>query len=55
MAGDLVYELVAFGMPAGRFAAVAAAAEAATRSGRMPKEADTRLREARLAALPCVG
>jgi hypothetical protein len=55
MAGDLAYELVAFGMPAGRFAAVAAAAEAATRAGQMPKEADTRLREASLATLPCVG
>ena len=54
MAGDLAYELVAFGMPAGRFAAVAAAAEAATRAGEMPKQADTRLREARLAAPPCV-
>lgn len=55
MAGDLAYELVAFGMPAGRFAAVATAAEAATRAGQMPKEVDARLHEARLAALPCVG
>lgn len=54
-AGDLAYELVAFGMPAGRFAAVAAAAEAATRAGLMPKDADTRLREASLRAPPCLG
>lgn len=53
--GDLAYELVAFGMPGGRFAAVAAAAEAATRAGRMPRDADTRLREASLKAPPCVG
>lgn len=54
-AGDLTYELVAFGMPAGRFAAVAAAAVEATRAGRMPHEADTRLREASLSAPPCAG
>ena len=41
--------------PPGGFAAVAAAAEAATRAGQMPKEVDARLHEARLAALPCVG
>ena len=55
VAGDLAYELVAFGMPARRFAAVAAAAEAATRAGEMPREADIRLREASRAAPPCVG
>jgi hypothetical protein len=55
MAGDLAYELVAFGMPAGRFAAVAAAAEAATRAGHMPTDADARLREASLKAPPCTG
>ena len=53
-AGDLAYELVAFGMPAGRFTAVAAAAEAATRAGAMP-ENTTRLREASLSAPPCTG
>lgn len=53
--GDLAYELVAFGMPASRFAAVVSAAEAATRAGRMPHDADRRLREASLAAPPCAG
>lgn len=53
--GDLTYELVAFGMPAGRFLAVASAAMDATRAGRMPNEADTRLREASLSAPPCTG
>ena len=52
---DLSYELVAFGMPAGRFAAVSAAAEAATRAGAMPGSAATRLREASLQAPPCTG
>ncbi|MDO8874536.1 MAG: hypothetical protein Q8M24_19505 [Pseudolabrys sp.] len=54
-AGDLAYELVAFGMPSGRFAAVAAAAEAATRAGVLPDNAATRLREASLSAPPCTG
>lgn len=54
-AGDLAYELVAFGMPGGRFTAVAAAAEAATRAGAMPGNAATRLREASLSAPPCTG
>lgn len=53
--GDLAYELVAFGMPASRFAAVVDAAAAATRAGKMPPNADTRLREASLAAPPCTG
>jgi anti-sigma factor RsiW len=53
-AGDLAYELVAFGMPAARFAAVAAAAQTATR-GPIPKDADRRLREANLQAPPCTG
>lgn len=52
-AGELAYELVAFGMPAGRFDAVAAAAQAATRGGQ--REMETRLREASLAAPPCTG
>lgn len=54
-AGTLAYELAAFGMPAGRFAAVAEAAEAATRAGQMPRDADSRLRQASLQAPPCVG
>lgn len=54
-AGDLAYELVAFGMPGGRFTAVAAAAEAATRAGVMPDNAATRLRKASLSAPPCMG
>ncbi|MFN3658341.1 MAG: hypothetical protein ACK4UO_13905 [Pseudolabrys sp.] len=53
-AGDLAYELVAFGMPAARFAAVAVAAQAATR-GPIPQDADRRLREASLQAPPCTG
>jgi len=53
--GELGYELVAFGMPAARFAAVAGAAEAAARAGRLPDHAGGRLREASRAAPPCVG
>lgn len=52
---ELGYELVAFGMPAARFAIVAGAAEAATRLGRLPSQTDRGLREARNAAPPCVG
>jgi len=55
IAGDLAYELVAFGMPDGRFAAVAVAAESATRAGRLPADADQRLRHASLQAPPCLG
>jgi len=55
VAGDLAYELVAFGMPDGRFAAVAVAAESATRAGRLPADADHRLRHASLQAPPCLG
>ena len=40
---DLAYELVAFGMPVGRFDAVAAAAEAAAPAGAMPGSAATAL------------
>jgi hypothetical protein len=50
---DLVYQLIAFGMPAERFAAVAEAAERATRGG-SPGGADRRLREARVSAPPCL-
>lgn len=53
--GDLAYELVAFGMPVSRFAAVATAVEASTRAGQMPQDANGRLREASLAAPPCTG
>ncbi len=45
----------AFGMPGGRFRAVAAAAEAATGAGVLPNNAATRLREASLSAPPCTG
>lgn len=55
IAGDLAYELVAFGMPAGRFRVVAEAAEAATRAGLMPADSSGRLREASLKAPPCLG
>jgi len=54
-AGDLAYELVAFGMPEGRFAAVTVAAQAATRAGQVPRDDGTRLREASLKAPPCLG
>jgi anti-sigma factor RsiW len=52
-AGGLSYELVAFGMPAARFAAVAAAAQAGA-GGNRP-DTETRLREASLQAPPCTG
>lgn len=52
--GDLAYELVAYGMPADRFAAVAEAAERATRSGTMPRGAERRLQEASASAPPCL-
>jgi hypothetical protein len=51
--GDLVYQLIAYGMPAERFAAVAEAAERATRGG-SPGGVDRQLREARVFALPCL-
>lgn len=54
-AGELAYELVAFGMPDSRFAAVVVAAQAATRAGEVPRDASTRLREASLKAPPCLG
>jgi anti-sigma factor RsiW len=52
--GSLAYDLVAYGMPQARFAVVAEAAEQATRSRRMPEPASQRLREASVAAPPCV-
>jgi hypothetical protein len=51
----LVYELIAFGMPAARFEKVANAAEKATRATVLPDEADRQLIEARVStALPRV-
>lgn len=50
--GALSYELVAFGMPVQRFAAVVMAAQAATRGGAPD---DTLVREASLQAPPCTG
>ena len=52
--GGLAYELIAFGMPSARFAAVADAAEMATK-GPLPDLGNRRLREARVASGPCVG
>jgi hypothetical protein len=52
--GSLVYELIAYGMPAARFEKVAAAAEEATRATALPEEADRRLIEARAASAPCL-
>ena len=50
---ELAYELISSGMPSTRFAAVAAAAEYATRNG--GSEDNRRLREASLHSRPCVG
>jgi anti-sigma factor RsiW len=50
----LGYELAAFGMPEARFAAVAAAAQNATRNDGA-SGGDRRLREASLRSRPCVG
>ncbi len=52
--GGLAYELLAFGMPESRFALVGAAAERQTRRGE-PADADGRLRQAGIAAPPCLG
>ena len=52
--GELAYELVAYGMPDDRFAAVAEAAERATRTRRMPLESERRLQQARISAPPCL-
>jgi anti-sigma factor RsiW len=54
-AGDLVYELVAHGMPAWRFAIIAEAAEQQTRLGSDHDKIDRRLREASIGAPPCLG
>lgn len=53
--GDLVYELVAHGMPQWRFAIIAEAAEQQTRLGSDPERVDRRLREANIGAPRCVG
>jgi anti-sigma factor RsiW len=54
-AGDLVYELVAHGMPHWRFAIIAEAAEQQIRAGSDPEPIDRRLRQANIGAPPCVG
>jgi hypothetical protein len=54
-AGNLVYELVAHGMPPWRFAIIAEAAEQQTQAGSDPKRIDRRMREANIGAPPCVG
>jgi hypothetical protein len=53
--GDLVYELVAHGMPDWRFSIIAGAAEDQTRAGSDHNRIDRRLREAHRGAPPCVG
>jgi len=53
--GPLAYELLAHGMPGGRFAIIADAAERETRDGTDPGAVRGRLREARAAAPPCAG
>jgi hypothetical protein len=52
--GGLLYELVAYGMPAERFQKVAEAAENATRATAEPDHIDQRLVEARISTAPCV-
>lgn len=52
--GGLVYELVAYGMPAARFEKVAEAAEEATRATAIPDGIDQRLIEARASTAPCL-
>ena len=54
-AGDLIYELVAHGMPPWRFAIIAEAAEQQTRLGSDHDKIDRRLREASIGAPPCLG
>lgn len=55
VAGDLVYELTAHGMPAWRFEIIADGAEQQTRAGVDPARVDRRLREANRGAPPCLG
>ncbi len=54
-AGELSYELLAFGMPETRFAIIVGAAERQTRIDMDPDAIERQLREARVAAPPCVG
>ncbi len=54
-AGELSYELLAFGMPETRFAMIVGAAERQTRIDANPDAIERQLREARVAAPPCVG
>ena len=53
--GDLVYELVAYGMPTGRFEIIAEAAEHQTRADSDPQVIAQRLRRANTGAPPCLG
>jgi hypothetical protein len=53
--GDLVYEMVAHGMPQWRFTIISGAAEDQTRAGSDHDRIDRRLREAHRGAPPCVG
>ncbi len=53
--GSLAYQLVAFGMPPTRFAIIAGAAERQTRLLADPANTAPLLREARIAAPPCLG
>ena len=55
VAGALVYELIAHGMPNSRFSLIADAAEQQTLAGFDPDRNDRRLREADRGAAPCVG
>jgi hypothetical protein len=55
VAGGLVYELAAHGMPAWRFEIIADGAEQQTRVGADPARVDRRLREADRGAPPCLG
>jgi hypothetical protein len=55
VAGGLVYELIAHGMPESRFRTIADAAEQQTLPGFDPDRIDRRLREADRGAAPCVG
>ena len=54
ISGDLVYELVAHGMPAGRFTIIAEAAEQQTRADSNPQLIAQRLRRANKSATPCL-
>ena len=55
VAGALVYELTAHGMPDWRFRLIADAAEQQTQAGSDPDRIDRRLREADRGAPPCLG